>query len=60
VILPPQAYELWLDPGFHKVEELLPWLRPYPAGAMRRYRVSERVNQVNNDDAECAAEIGAG
>ncbi len=58
VILEPDAYELWLDPGFSRVPELQPLLKPY-AGAMRRYRVSSRVNQVKNDDAECAAEIEA-
>jgi putative SOS response-associated peptidase YedK len=58
VILPPESYELWLDPGFHKLSGLRPLLRPYPAAGMRRYRVSERVNYVQNDDAECAAEIG--
>ena len=59
VILPPEAYELWLDPGFHNIAELTALLKPYPAPAMRRYRVSERVNQVQNDDEECAAEFGA-
>ena len=39
VILAPDAYELWLDPGFSRVPELQPLLKPY-AGAMRRYRVS--------------------
>jgi putative SOS response-associated peptidase YedK len=58
VILPQEAYDLWLDPGFTRVEEMQPLLRPY-AGAMRRYRVSSRVNQVKNDDAECAAEVEA-
>ena len=58
VILAPEAYDLWLDPGFTRVEELQPLLKPY-AGAMRRYRVSSRVNQVKNDDAECAAEVEA-
>lgn len=57
VILARDAYELWLDPGFRKVEELQPLLKPYPAAAMRRYPVSQRVNQVKYDDAECAAEI---
>ena len=47
----------WLDPGFSKVAELQPLLKPYSAEAMRRYRVSQRVNQVKNDDAECVAEI---
>jgi hypothetical protein len=29
---------------------------PY-AGAMRRYPVSTRINQVENDDAECARPV---
>jgi putative SOS response-associated peptidase YedK len=57
VILPRDAYDVWLDPGFQNVQELQPLLKPYPAEAMRRYRVSQRVNQVANDDAECAVEI---
>ena len=32
-------------------EELQPLLKPYPAGAMRRFRVSQRLNQVKNDDS---------
>lgn len=58
VILAPEAYDVWLDPAFTRVAELQPLLKPY-AGAMRRYRVSSRVNQVKNDDAECAAEVEA-
>ena len=59
VILERDAYDLWLDPGFKKVVELQPLLKPYPAEAMRRYRVSQRVNQVKNDDPECAVAIDA-
>jgi putative SOS response-associated peptidase YedK len=59
VILERDAYELWLDPGFKRVKELQPLLKPYPAEAMRRYRVSQRVNQVKNDDPECAQAIDA-
>jgi putative SOS response-associated peptidase YedK len=59
VILPRDAYGTWLDPGFTHLPELHSLLKPYPALAMRRYRVSQRVNQVKNDDAECAAEIEA-
>jgi putative SOS response-associated peptidase YedK len=63
VILAPDAYGLWLAPGFGDglriMKELKPLLKPYPAEAMRRYRVSQRVNQVKYDDAECAAEIDA-
>jgi len=59
VILSPEDYELWLDPGFARMDELKEMLKPYPAAEMRRYRVSERVNQVKYDDPECAAEIEA-
>lgn len=59
VILPPDGYEMWLDTGYSKLPELQALLKPYAAGTMRRYRVSQRVNQVKNDDAECAAEIDA-
>jgi putative SOS response-associated peptidase YedK len=59
VILMPEDYDLWLDPGFTKMEELQPLLKPYDADAMRCYRVSQRVNQVKNDDPECAVEIEA-
>jgi putative SOS response-associated peptidase YedK len=58
VILAPDAYNRWLDPSFTRVEELQPLLQPY-AGSMRRYRVSQRVNQVKYDDPECAAEVEA-
>ena len=57
VILARDSYDVWLEPGFCKVPELQPLLKPYSAEAMRRYRVSQRVNQVKNDDAECVAEI---
>jgi putative SOS response-associated peptidase YedK len=57
VILPRQHYDLWLDPGFHQVTELRPLLAPYPAEQMRRYAVSQRVNNAKYDDAECAEEI---
>ena len=59
VILAPEHYDLWLDPGFSHVEELQALLRPYPAQAMRRYRVSPRVNQVKYDDPLCAEEVSA-
>ncbi len=57
VILPRQAYDVWLDPGFQDMGELKALLKPYPAEAMRRYRVSQRVNKVENDDAACVEEV---
>lgn len=59
VMLAPEAYELWMAPSVTRVAELQTLLKPYPAEKMRRYRVSQRVNHVANDDAECLAEIAA-
>jgi len=56
VILKPEDYDLWLDPGFTKVDELHHLLSPIPADAMRHHRVSTRVNSVKNDDLACAEE----
>ncbi len=56
VILRRDDYDLWLDPGFKKVEDLRDLLQPFPAEAMHHYRVSTRVNSVNNDDPACAEE----
>lgn len=56
VILKHENYDLWLDPGFKNVDDLLDLLQPFPAEAMRHYRVSTRVNSVKNDDAACAEE----
>jgi putative SOS response-associated peptidase YedK len=56
VILEPENYDLWLDPGFSKTKPLLDLLQPYRAGSMRSWRVSPRVNSVENDDAECIRE----
>ena len=57
VILDPDSYDLWLDPGMtdaHVVSELL---KPYDAKSMRCYPVSTRINHVANDDEECSAQV---
>jgi putative SOS response-associated peptidase YedK len=54
VILPPDDYDLWLDPGFQDTQEVSALLKPYRAALMRGYPVSTRVNIVDNDDAQCA------
>jgi putative SOS response-associated peptidase YedK len=56
VILEPENYDLWLDPGFRKTEPLLDLLKPCPPQFMRSWRVGPRVNSVMNDDAECSTE----
>ncbi len=52
VILPPAAYEQWLDPAERRPEELNSLLRPYPAELMRAYPVSKMVNSPKNDSQE--------
>jgi putative SOS response-associated peptidase YedK len=53
VILPDDAYDLWLDPGFQKPDALCDLLKPFDPNLMRRYEVSNRVNLVKNDDPAC-------
>jgi putative SOS response-associated peptidase YedK len=54
VILVHDDYDLWLDPAFKNAASLSEMLGPYDPALMRRYPVSTRVNQVLNDDADCA------
>ena len=56
VILPSGAYASWLNPEMRDTRVALGWLQPY-AGGMRRFPVSTRINQVENDDAECARTV---
>jgi putative SOS response-associated peptidase YedK len=54
VILSPDNYDLWLDPTFRDTASLAGMLKPFDPSMMRRYPVSNKVNQVQNDDADCA------
>jgi putative SOS response-associated peptidase YedK len=54
VILKPDDYDLWLDPGMRDLAIVAELLRPFDAKAMRCYPVSDRINSVMNDDADCA------
>ncbi|HQE92850.1 MAG TPA: SOS response-associated peptidase [Anaerolineae bacterium] len=53
VILPPEAYNLWLDPTEQKPNVLNPLLKPYPADLMIVYPVSRLVNDPANDVPDC-------
>ena len=53
VILHPSDYDLWLDPGMTDSMTATELLKPFNTRHMRCYAVSSRVNQVQNDDAEC-------
>ncbi len=54
VILEPDSYDLWLDPGMQNVTAVSELLKPYDDWLMRCYPVSTRINQVANDGEECA------
>jgi len=54
VILDPDNYELWLDPGMTNVAAASDLLQPYDARLMRCFPVSTRINHVANDDVECS------
>jgi putative SOS response-associated peptidase YedK len=60
VILRPDDYELWLDPAFRDTSSRSEMLRPFNAGLMSRHPVSAKINQVQNDDAECAKPLELG
>ncbi|HOU13286.1 MAG TPA: SOS response-associated peptidase [Anaerolineae bacterium] len=53
VILPPDAYDLWLDPAEQKPAALNHLLKPYPANLMTAYPVSRLVNSPANDVPAC-------
>jgi len=57
VILDPDAYDLWLDPGMNDVSAASELLKPYDARLMRCYPVSTRVNSLVNDDEACSAPV---
>jgi len=57
LIVPPEAYEQWLDPSAPDAESLI---APFSAQPMTYWPVSTRVNSVKNDDADCIEPLTAG
>jgi len=57
VILDPDAYDLWLDPGMTDVVAASEFLKPFDARLMRCYPVTTRINHVENDDADCSTPV---
>jgi putative SOS response-associated peptidase YedK len=51
VIVPPESYAEWLDPGNRDTQALMRFVQPYPPERMAGYRVSTRVSKPENDDA---------
>jgi len=57
VILDPDSYDLWLDPGMRVVGSASDLLKPLNARPMRYYPVSTRINHVANADEECSTPV---
>jgi putative SOS response-associated peptidase YedK len=57
VIVRPDSYDLWLDPGMQNVSAVSELLKPFDARLMRCYPVSSRLNHVANDDEECSRPV---
>ena len=57
VILDPDSYDLWLDPGMTNAAATSELLKPCDGRLMRCSPVSARVNGVANDDEECCAPV---
>jgi putative SOS response-associated peptidase YedK len=57
VILDPDTYDVWLDPGMRDMRVVSDLLTPFDARLMRCYPVSTRINHVANDDAECSRPV---
>lgn len=49
VILPPERYDLWMDPKVEGGAQLVSLLGPYPAEEMKATPVSDAVNSPRND-----------
>ncbi|NPA26246.1 MAG: SOS response-associated peptidase [Chloroflexi bacterium] len=52
VILPREAFDLWLRPGELTYDEARPWLAPFPAERMQGYPVTRRVNNPRYDEPD--------
>jgi putative SOS response-associated peptidase YedK len=57
VILDPDGYDAWLDPGMKDVDSASELLKPLDARLMRCYPSSIRINHVANDDEECSRPV---
>jgi len=58
VILAPEDYDLWLDPGVQDPEALRHLLGPFPAAQMMAVPVSTLVNSPRNDQPDCQLPVG--
>lgn len=60
LILPPEAYDEWIDPAITDFEALRRWVRPHPEDDMELIPVSPYVNSVRNEGPRCIEPVLAG
>ncbi len=59
VIVGPEDFDLWLDPGIERREPLAGVLSAYPSDAMHAHAVSTLVNDPANDSPRCLEPVPA-
>jgi putative SOS response-associated peptidase YedK len=59
VILPPKAYDRWLDPSNQDIEKLAALLKPYPASQMQAWEVTKQVNKPENNSPDLIQRLAA-
>ncbi|WP_030876400.1 SOS response-associated peptidase [Streptomyces sp. NRRL S-1868] len=59
LMLPPERWDAWLDPGRTDRDELCELLAPPPQGLMRAHPVSTDVSNVRNNGPELVKELPA-
>lgn len=57
LVLPPDRWDAWLDPGCTDLDTLRGLLAPPPPGLMRAYPVSTAVSNVRNNGPELLTEL---
>jgi putative SOS response-associated peptidase YedK len=60
VIVPPEAFDLWLDTDRVDARTAAALIRPAPDDLLEAYEVSTAVNRVANDDAKLIEPLAAG
>jgi len=58
VIVRPEDYRRWIEPGQREAQEMLPMLGTYPAGEMEAFAVGTKVNSPAIDSPECMEPAG--
>lgn len=57
MIVPPDKYNLWLDPDVRNFDAIKDILNPYDAAQMRRYPVSTKLDNTKNEGAAASAPV---